>query len=278
MKPSILVPVDFTDNAFNAYLYANNLAYFLDCTLHLVHVTSGSFDLKEGLDIRAGEGHLDVIESRLKAFSRWHPNQIEEKFYPVETTVEALEGNAVKEILKIAKPDRFRFVVCGTRDKHTLKDKWLGTVSSDIAIQAEVPVILVPNQAIFTNLDTIVVGCDYRSNDDFVLAQIAILSDWFESNVHFVHVQQTPDEKFVVIERDILETLVAFQKRPLKVEMATIQGIDIVNSLFNYASNKKADLLIMISEKRSFLQHLLYTSMSRKAALETHVPTMIMHV
>ncbi len=278
MKPSILVPVDFTDNAFNAYLYANNLAYYLECNLHLVHVVSGSFDLREGLEIRAGEGRLDVVESKLESFSRWHPNAVEKKFFPVETTVEVLQGNKVNEIVRRADRESFRFIVCGTRDKHTLKDKWLGTVSSGVANQANVPVILVPGHANFANLDTIVVGCDEHTNDDYVLAQIAVLSDWFESNVHFVHVQQNPDDNFQLVERDILDALVTLQKRPLKVEMATIEGADVVDALFSYSSEKMADLLVMISEKRNFLEQLLFSSMTRKAAFDTHVPTMIMHL
>ena len=180
-------------------------------------------------------------------------------------------------MIKCANKGLFRFIVCGTRDKHTPREKWLGTVSSGIAAQAGIPVILVPNHAAFTNLDTIVVGCDEHANDDFVLAQIAILSDWFESHVHFVHVQQG-SEDFEVIERDILEALVAFQKKTLKVEMATVEGIDVVNALFNYTAEKKADLLIMISEKRSFLKDLLFQSMTRKAAQSTTVPTMIIHI
>ncbi|MBK8501868.1 MAG: universal stress protein [Saprospiraceae bacterium] len=277
MKPSILVPVDFTDNAFNAYLYANNLAYYLDCTLHLIYVLPISSDSESSKRSDLARGEKEVLQSKLRSFSRWHPNEIIEKFFPVETSVEVALGDTAEQVIKCANKGLFRFIVCGTRERHSSREKWLGTVSSNIAMQAGIPVILVPNHAAFTNLDTIVVGCDEHANDDFVLAQIAILSDWFESQVHFVHVQQGSQD-FEVIERDILEALVALQKKTLKVEMATIEGVDVVSALFHYASEKKADLLIMISEKRSFLKDLLFQSMTRKTAQPTSVPTMIIHV
>jgi nucleotide-binding universal stress UspA family protein len=277
MKPSILVPVDFTDNSFNAYLYANNLAYDLGCRLHLIYVSpvaNGSESQKNENLRKAGK---EVLLDRLRSFSRWHPNEIDEKFFPVETSVEVLQGSTIEEVIKCTNKGLFRFIVCGTRERHSTLENWLGTVSSGIAMQAGLPVILVPNHAVFTNLDTIIVGCDEQANDDFVLAQIAILSDWFESQVHFVHVQQG-SQVFEVVERDILEALVALQKKNLKVEMATINAIDVVNALFSYSSEKKADLLVMISEKRSFIRDLLFQSMTRKATQTTTVPTMIIHV
>lgn len=271
MKPSILVPVDFTDNAFNAYRYANNLAYYLDCNLHLVHVVPQFSDIDD-------ENATQFLEERLRSFSSWHPNEISEKFFPVPTSLEVLYGDTVREIVKRGEDVLFRFIVCATREQHTLKDKWLGTVSSGIALDATIPVILVPKSAEFSNLDSIVVGCDDHARDDNVLSEIAALSDWFGSNVHFVHVLEKSEQEFVVVERDILETLVTLQKKALKVEMITVKGLDIVSSIFNYAGKIKADLLIMISEKRNFLRKLLFQSMSRKAALETSVPTMFMHI
>lgn len=273
MKPSILVPVDFTDNAFNAYLYANNLAYHLDCTLHLVHVAE-----KTKLPLEDETTQKKSLRDKLSSFSRWHPNEVSEKFYPVETTVEVCVGNVVEEIISASQRDAFRLIVCATRDKHTLMDRWLGTVSSEIALNASIPVILVPRSSEFSNLDSIVVGCDEHARDEYVLSHIAILSDWFESNVHFVHVREKGDHDFETVERDILDALLALQKKPLKVDMISLQGIDIVNAIFSYTAKIEADLLIMVSEKRNFLQKLLFQSMTRKAALETSVPTMIMTV
>ena len=122
------------------------------------------------------------------------------------------------------------------------------------------------------------VGCDEHARDDYALTQIAILSDWFGSSVHFVHVEQKSDNAFRLVERDILEKLVALQKNPLEVKMATIGGVDIVSAIYQYASKTKADLLILISEKRNFLQKLLFQSMTKKAAHDTLVPTMIIHI
>ena len=177
MKPQILVPVDFTDNAFNAYLYANNLAYYLDCSLHLVHAVMPPMPV-EGLPIPVDNRTHDEFLSQLKSFSHWHPNEQENRFHPVETTEEVLEGPAAAAIVKSSDPTMHRFVVCGTRRKHSKTDKWLGTVSSEIALSARVPVILVPSTARFSHFDQLVVACDEPATDDYILAQIAILSDW----------------------------------------------------------------------------------------------------
>ncbi|MCB0688461.1 MAG: universal stress protein [Saprospiraceae bacterium] len=269
MKPSILVPVDFTDNAFNAYNYANNLAYFLDCKLHLLHVV-----INDSLKPLSPE----QVSIKLKSFASWHPNETGNKFFPIETTYEILTGDVANQVVSRSQDEGFSFIVCATRDDHTLRDKWLGTISSEIALAADIPVILVPKSARFASLDTIVVGCDEHTGDERVLAQLAKMSDWFESEIHFVHVSENEDAKFVAIEKDIFGTITALQKKVLKVKMSSLNAIDIVNALFTYSTRNQADLLVMISEKRNFLKRLLFQSMSRKASLETSVPTMIMHL
>ena len=128
MKPSILVPVDFTDNAFNAYLYANNLAYYLDCSLHLIHVLPISSDFERTQKGDAPGAEREALLTKLRSFSRWHPNEIDEKFFPVETSVEVAHGGIVDQIVQCANKGLFRFIVCGTRDKHTTREKCLGTV------------------------------------------------------------------------------------------------------------------------------------------------------
>ncbi|NND31528.1 MAG: universal stress protein [Saprospiraceae bacterium] len=276
MKAQILVPVDFTENAFNAYLYANNLAYFLDCTLHLVHVVLPPVPV-EGIPLPLEEQASEKVLTQLKSFSHWHPNEHEDRFHPVETTYEVLHGSAAAMIVKKSDPTLHRFIVCGTRRKHSVADKWLGTVSSEIASSAKVPVLLVPSTARFTNLDNIVVACDEHANDDYILAQIAILSDWFESKVHFVHVKSDTNDKFEFVERDILDTLLAYQKKVLNVQVANIEGLDVVESVYGYAKEHKAELLIYISERRNFLQQIIFRSLSRQAALNARIPTLIMH-
>jgi len=126
-----------------------------------------------------------------------------------------------------------------------------------IASTAKVPVLLVPATARFTNLDNIVVACDEHANDEYILAQIAILSDWFESKVHFVHVKSDANDKFEFVERDILDTLLAYQKKVLNVKVANIEGLDVVESVNGYAKSHKAELLIYISERRNFLQQIM---------------------
>lgn len=270
MKPSILVPVDFTDNAFNAYLYANNLAYYLDCDLHLLHITD--------TNISEAREERKSLEDRLRSFSSWRPNEVSKKFYPVGTRVEVAAGKVVDEILSASNREVFRFIVCASRDQHTIRDRWFGTISSEIALNAPIPVILVPKSAEFRDINSIVVGCDEHAKDENVLSHLAVISDWFESKVYFAHVKESSDHKFVAVEKDILDMLLALKKKSFNVEMIYLEGIDVVNALFSFTTRIKADLMVMVSEKRNFLQRLLFQSVSRKAALETSVPTMIMNI
>ncbi len=278
MKRALLVPVDFTDTSFNAYLYANNLAYHLDLSLVLAHAYAGTFDLKADLEIKAGMGRLDVVEEKLRSFSRWHPNEVADRFYPVETEYVALQGSAVHQVVALASSGRFDFVVAGTRDKHTLGDKWLGTVSSGIAQRSEIPVLLVPNGALFRPIKNIVVGCDERTDDDQMLRELVNLSTRFDADLHFVHVKTDDQQRFEYVKREIVEALAALNVLPPRMHFVTLEGYDIVSKLFDYTMRQDAEWLVFLSQRLTFIERVLFESVSLQAATETKVPTLMMHL
>ena len=64
----------------------------------------------------------------------------------------------------------------------------------------------------------------------------------------------------------------------MEIQTATIQDSDVVSGIYDYAATKQAALIVMISQKRNFLERIIHRSMSRKAAINAKLPTMVLHV
>lgn len=278
MKKCIIVPVDFTDIAFDAYCYANELAYSIDACLHLLHVTSGSFEVNQPPNIKAGMTHEEVLLDKLKGFARWHPNDQNKPLHPVNTTYQVAIGNIVNQILKVADEKDAFLIVAGTRDKHSLKDKWLGTVSSGVSIRAHRPVLLIPHQTQYTTVRNLVVACDYHADNFQVIKKLSSFSYLTRSTLHVVHVKSGDEVEFEYLKDEILDMLKTYADPALEIKTASLENTDVVTGLYDYASQFDGAMIIMISQKRNFLERLIHRSMSKKAAINAKMPTMILHV
>lgn len=278
MKKCIIVPVDFTDIAFDAYCYANELAYSVDASLHLLHVSSGSFETNQPLEIKAGMTHEEMLLEKLKGFARWHPNDQQKPLHPVDTTYQVAIGNIVHQILKVADEKDAFLIVAGTRDKHTLKDKWLGTVSSGVSIRADRPVLLIPYQTSFEKVQNLVVACDYHADNYQVIKKLSTFSYLTRSTLHVVHVKSGEEIEFEYLKEEILDMLRTYADPTLEIKTATLENTDVVTGLYDYASQYNGAMIIMISQKRNFLERLIHRSMSQKAAINAKMPTMVLHV
>ncbi len=264
MTRSILVPVDFTDHSLNAYLYANNLAYRLGLDLRLVHVDPDP----------AKQGEL---LQRLKSLSRWHPNEEANKFYPVTTTYAILHGPVTSLLAEASRDDGIELAIAGTRDKHNLKDKWLGTVSQHFSQAAHCPVMLIPAGCRFAPYRQIVVASDFHLDNYFVLDKIRRYFRSFDGETHFLHVQTDDSDSYEYLEDTIEQTIRAYGAQEDNIKMVTRKGRDVVATLFSYASNHTADLLIIISEHRDFWQQIARRSMTRQIVLQSTIPVLVLH-
>ncbi len=274
---NILVPVDFTDNAFNAYQYANKLAYQFDADLTLLHVFEGTFDVISAKEVNRGRGKYTELQNRLKSFSHLHPNQNSNVLAPVKTHCEVVQGDILNEIAGFAKELEVDMIVAGTRDKHDLSDKWLGTVSQGIAQEAQCPVLLVPNGSTFRGYERMVVATDYHASNFMVLDRILTFNKPFGASLHFLHVGSAEDQRFEGLKDEIFDYMMSYGEPSHVFELEKQVGTDVVKGLFEYTKKKSADLLVMISSRRDFLRRMINTSLTRRVVLQSPLPVLVVH-
>ncbi|MDH3650080.1 MAG: universal stress protein [Saprospiraceae bacterium] len=273
---NILVPVDFTGSAFNAYQYANKLAYQFGGKLTLLHVFEGTFDVADALE-EEGLGKYEQLKEKLESFSHHHPNENSSQLSPLDTTCEIAQGNVVKEVSRFSSESGIDLIVAGTRDKHTIEDKWLGTISQGIAQEAFCPVLLVPSASAFGGFKRIVIATDYHASNFFVLDSIQSFNKPFGASLHFVHVQDDQDKDFEYLKREIFDYLMSYGEPSHAFEIEELTGDNVAESIFDYAQKENADLLIMISQRRAFLQKLIHRSMTREVVLQSPIPVLVIH-
>ena len=279
---SILVPIDFTAVSFNAFVLATHLAERLNFKIRLLHVFSGTFDISmnKPFDIKADKGRADIILDKMRSFATYYPTEGVSDVRPVGVEYNVLHGNVVKQIINISEEQDITMIVMGTRDKHDMLDKWLGTVSSGVSQNAHCPILLVPYPTPYSEYRNIVFACDYHSADFRILDRMQSFNKPFNAHLNFIHVETKGNkaESFDQIKQEIVDYMVAYGDPAFSIDIDLIREDDVVDGIFEYTRKVSADLLVLVSQHRSFLERLLHKSVTKAVVLDSNIPVLVMHV
>ncbi|MCQ2358625.1 MAG: universal stress protein [Phascolarctobacterium sp.] len=146
MFKKVLVPIDGSDHAWHALKKASELCKKLECELVVCTVLSVYQEISPGAP----------LVSALQMELREEQHKLEHKFdqaislakekladYPFPVEYVQAEGDAAEEILCLAKTKHCDGIIIGSRGLGTLKGFFLGSVSTTVAQEAEVPVLIV---------------------------------------------------------------------------------------------------------------------------------------
>ncbi len=278
MQNSVLVPVDFTSVSQNAFKYAYHLASDLKASLHLLHVTPGPVALDPTVQLVMPEKTVSADpRDRIRAWVREIEGSENLPVSAPKISYHNAEGNIAREILRYAQQRDIGIIVAGTRDKHTLTDRWLGTVSIDLSQHATCPVLLVPAGRTYRFFKRVVIASDFHSNNTILLEQYFNFNAPFKAETHLVHVALGEDISYAYHEQQIKEILKAYAPPDQSYHMVTLQESDIMTALRNYGEATRTDLLVFIYQKRSIFKSWWHHSITKEAMLNCNIPTLIMH-
>ena len=272
----ILVPVDFSLNAFAAYRYANNLAFKLGAEIDLINVINAGFETGQGLGHMAVKAMEEAAMSRLKYFAVEYPHETETKIRKVPINYVVRYGIPGYTLSNYTKDNDVDLLVVGTRDKHGVFDRFLGTTSSMIISTSKCPIITVHENTEYRDLDKIVMGFDREEGLEDAIELLKSYNKVFEANIDFVHVDQKDDEKLDDVVEEIVEEMLEDESVNYSFEVKSIRGGEPSSTLIDYCLNNKADMLVLYHKKLNMLERLFNKSISIKAAHQFHLPVMIL--
>ena len=135
---SILVPVDGSDHAEKALNYALNMADKHDAKVEILTVVDEvkmAPDWAREYSEKLREQGEEVLASTFSKSVKQKPN--------IRISKCLAEGYASEEILKCAEKGHHDLIVMGSRGMGLVRSLFLGSVSSRVVNQAEIPVLIV---------------------------------------------------------------------------------------------------------------------------------------
>lgn len=272
---TILVPTDFSDTAYNAARYALGLAGQVGTTRVVLY---HAYELIVPVpDVPSAIPIIDTDE--LEASSKLGLKLMEERLQALVPPGTVLSRRSENKLLSsfidtVAKQERADLVVMGISGGSGLEEVLLGSNALDVMKETHTPLIIVPKDAVFTSIDTVVFACDFRKvADSLPIHPMKQLLDVFRARLFVVNVDhekrhftaETPFETLV------MDTLLA----DYSPEYRFVENENVVDGISGFAEAEKADLIITIPRQHGFLEGLFHRSRTRQLAFHSHIPLLI---
>ncbi|WP_258097363.1 universal stress protein [Marinoscillum pacificum] len=262
---TILVATDYSKAANNALKYAANLAAVLDARLVLFNAFKVSEHALNGLASSTSIDHMtDQKRQQLKELAERTSLK-----YHLEVEAVSHQGD-IEELLKRqteqSKPD---LVVLGM-ESNILAYEWFGNTTTSMIKTLKVPIMVVPNEVPYENINRIVFAYDPKfvseSNDFLLLREI---TNQYNAKLEVFHVNTNQSEHVALSSVEEVFEDVSFIYHE-------IESSNVPASISSEVEKFGANMLVMVPHKVTFFESLTTGSTTRKFALKSKIPLLIL--
>lgn len=275
---SLLVPIDFSQCAFNALSQALILSAYTGAEIilaHAIHIPMKTASLHvssiDELEREAREKLRD-LESRVEAWTETHGME------KIKISSVLAVGFPAEEIIRIADETDVCMVVMGTQGAGGVEGFLLGSNASTVINRAECPVLAMPSGKLLYELKKIGFATDLKVIDEDSLAEITAFAKPYDALIEFVHLF-TPGE---IVAND---QLTAFEKKVREIcdyPKLNFEGFEtfyenVSEALEQYVQGNQVDVLAVLKRERGFFEGLFHSSVTKKVTISAQEPVLVLH-
>ncbi len=273
----IVLPTDFSKNAFNAIEYAAILFKDTTCVFYLLHAytppiyrvdytlgSPGLLGLPDGHKYRA-EAALDKTRKQIKSK---HDNPRHE--YVTHAAFNTLED----EIKTVVNKENIDLVIMGTQGATGAKEILFGSNTVHVLNKAIVPVLAIPSDFEFNLPKRILFPTDYEvdyTKTDFDL--LLELSKSWGSKFHVMHV--SPPDGLTALQKKNKTGLEKLM-RESNHQIHDLPDQGLIEAINMFQEELPVDMLVMVKNKHSFLERLFVEPVIKNIGLHSKIPFLVL--
>lgn len=279
MKKRILIPTDYSQNAFNAIEYAMKLFQNESCEFFIMNsyylsgmdrdnllVPKPSKEKRKEAEDRAGQ-KMEDLKTKMRPFEQ---NEKHDFFYKVEF------GPFFQTIKNEVEKKEIELVVMGTQGQSDEKSVILGSNAVNLIEKIRsCPVLTIPSVATFKNPNEIVFPTSFRTHYKLkeldMLVEIAQIT---KAPIRILHIQnkraltKAQEENMAVLLK-ALESAEVTQHR--------LYYIDVSDGVKAFVQSRESEMIAFVNKKHMFFGSIFSNPMAKELAMQTKVPLLAMN-
>lgn len=276
---NILIPTDFSENAWNATRYVLELFKNEECIFHLLNTYTpaiassrfmaasiGGGMLENGAQLYSERGLQNVVERIGKVFNNpKHSFKTSSSF-----------SFLVDEIKETVEENNIDLVVTGTKGASGLEEVFMG--SNTVRIIKSVkncPVLAIPQYSEFMPPNEIAFATDF--NRFYTKSELQPLQDLariFHATIHIVHIQNENDT--LTEHQQFNLSMLNKYLKDVEHYVHTVSELNSISTTLEvFTEDLEIHLLAMLNYQHSFLEKIAREPVIKRVAFHTQVPLLV---
>ncbi|MHA6281017.1 universal stress protein [Salinimicrobium sp. CAU 1759] len=273
----IIIPTDFSENAFNALKYAAELFKHEKSEFYLLHAYADEVYSFEGV---ITHNLLDEYKATVKDKCTRELEKITTKIQelyanPKHTfyTISAF-GLLIDEVNDLAEKENADLIITATRGSTNDRKLTFGSNTLQIIKYVQCPVLSIPEHYSFSEPENILFPTNYLlPYQKRELKLVGGIARSFRSQVHMLYVSRFEEETLRQLDNKMAITE---QLYDLKVTHHHEDAMEKTEAIEKMIDDLNIDLLILVNSRHSYLENILYSSTIDKFGLHPKVPFLVL--
>lgn len=275
---NILIPTDFSENAWNAICYGLQFFKAEPTNFYLLHVSiserqgSGDDTVANGIffDRKDTVGTKNKLLEVKKKIEESHSNS-NHRFYVLQEHSFFIEG-----IKRSVTQKRIDFIVMGTKGASGFKEANIGSRTGEVITRVKCPTLIIPEKAQYVEVKEIVFPTDFNNYfKNKILITLDEIMAINESNLRVLHVTRKERElsTLQLENKNFLEDFL--EDKPHSLHFITNQNIE--DALATFIRDMQINMIAMVAKNINFFQRLLYKPSVTKISYHIDTPFLVLH-
>ncbi|MBT8257305.1 MAG: universal stress protein [Bacteroidia bacterium] len=272
----ILLPTDFSENAWNAIDYAVNLFKDEDCIFYLLNTyTPVIYHVEYVLVNPAQFGMGDPIRENSERCLHSIRDRILKENKNPRHKIECISAfnTLIPEILEVVNQKSIDLVVMGTKGATGTKEVLFGSNTVHVFKGVNCPVMAIPDDYPYEQPQEILFPTDYKVDyEKSNLELLGYLSDAMKTRINVLHVMEDED----LSEDEENNKLMLKEKLGSgSVLFHDLEGHSVPEVISNFQQRARINLLVMINNKHSFFENLFFRPTINQIGFHLNVPFLV---
>ena len=279
MKKRILIPTDFSRNAYNAIKYAMELYKREYCDFFILNTYYLSGYSKDNLlsplptdeELAKVKDKSEKNMERLKMQMGFYEENEKHSFNFLSEF-----GSFFDVMIKIVEREDIELVVMGTQGETDNKTVILGSNALNAMEKIRnCPVLAIPSTVLFKDPNEIVFPTSFRTHyKQKELATLVEISRLLNSPIRILHIQKDKALTKAQLEnKQLLETIL----EPASFTHHRLYNIDLKEGVTSFIQSRESEMIAIVNKKHNFFGSIFSNPMVKELGKHTNVPLLAMH-
>lgn len=272
----IILPTDFSQNAYDAISYAIKLYKEVESTFYLLNTYTPAIYQAEYVLHSPGQiGLGDIYQENSLTQLNELKNRLLSEFKNKKHTfmVHSAFNVLVDEIVETSKKEDADLVIMGTQGATGAKEIFIGTNTVHVIKKGCCPVLAIPTGFEYELPKSILFPTDFEIDYQKVqLQEILSLAEQHNSTIDIMHVSSGYDLTASQLKHKAKLDVILGKTPHLYHELPNQELITAINI---FQQKKKIDVLVMIQNRHTFFERLFIEPVIKKLGFHETIPFMV---